>query len=237
MKKDEQLEREFDAYFDGVMPTDNATDEAKKLIAKKARTKKNVRRFIPAFASVAAAAGIAVLVINVALPKNRPNDGSSYAPGTSDTDPSNDGTPVFNFYSDNVLTVSSLSAYSRELPKGLDFVKTLEFAPNAAVNDFCAYSYSDGTLALVRADISALVNGYRHDTTVYVEYTPKKEIYEPLKVFYDLNSEPDGATHLFKTENNGETVYNVLAYKNGVRYYISVESADEIAYKYYLSII
>ena len=237
MKKDDRLEREFDAYFDGVTPPDNATDSAKKLIEKKARTKRTGIRFIPAFATVAAACGIAVLAVNLGG-----RDSATPSTPTNPDTPPTDFSPApdnsFSYYTADALTTSALDVYSTDLPKGLDFVKKLELAKNAAVYDFCAYTDADGAVSLVRADVSAVVNGFRHDTTVYVEYTPERTVYEPLKTFYDgdeLTAKDD--TIISYTENNGEKVCNLLTYENGVRYYISVESADSTAYRYYLSLI
>lgn len=237
MKKDDRLEREFDAYFDGVTPPDNATDSAKKLIEKKARTKKKVIRFIPAFATVAAACGIAVLAVNLSgRNSSTPNMPTNPDPPPTDLSPAPDNS--FTFYTADALTASALDVYSKDLPKGLDLVKKLELAKNSAVYDFCAYADADGSISLVRADVSALVDGYRHDTTVCVEYTPEHTVYEPLKAFYDGDKlTANSSTLISYAENNGEKVCNVLGYFNGVRYYISVESSDANAYKYYLPLI
>ena len=230
MNKDEQLQREFDRYVDGVAPPDNATDRAKKLIEKKARTRKAVRRFIPAFAATAAVCGVAVLAGNFIWRTVSDSD----AP-TSPAAPDNG----FSYYTTAALTSSALDVYSEDLPTELRFIQKLEFASNISVDDVCAYTAADGQLTLVRADVRAVVNGYRHDTTVYVEYTQERTVYEPLKSFYDGRElyAADTTTLMSRTENNGEPVYNLLAYENDVRYYISVESADESAFWYYLSIL
>lgn len=232
MKKDEQLERSFDAYFDGVTPPDNATDGAKKLIEKKARTKKFIRVFIPALASVAAAGGVIVLAVNV---NGRIGDALK-TPTNPDTSSAH---PIgYSYYTTDSLSRSALDAYGKDLPTGLDVVKKLELAKNAAVYDFCAYTAADGSVSLVRADIRATMNGYRHDTTVYVEYTPERTVYEPLKSFYEGQKFDNAGTALISySENNGETVCNLLVRENGVRYYISVESADRTAYMCYLPLI
>lgn len=231
MKKDDRLEREFDAYFDGVTPPDDATDSAKKLIKKKARNKILIRSLVPTFATVAAVCGIAVLAVNIV--------GRFSVDSNPPTTPNAPSAPeiVYSYYTTDTLTKSALNAYSTTLPTELEIVKKLELSRNAAVTDFCAYTDDNGAVSLVRADVCVTANGYRHDTTIYVEYTPERTVYEPLKSFYDgykLNR--DGAL-LSHSENNGERVYNLLAYDNGVRYYISVESADARAYQYYLQII
>lgn len=229
MKKDEQLEREFNAYFDGISPPDNATDRAKKLIEKKARTQTFVRRFVPAFAAVAAACGVIVFVANIG------SIGDAAPPSTSNSTPAS---REFTYYTADTLNASALNVYSTTLPKGLEFVKKLEFAKNAAINDITAYTAADGSVSLVRADISATMNGYRHDTTVYAEYTPDRTVFEPLKAFYDGAELRYGATTLISyAESDGEPVCNLLVYKNGVRYYISVTSSDEYAYHNYLAMI
>ncbi|MDE6373526.1 MAG: hypothetical protein K2L72_03415, partial [Clostridia bacterium] len=229
MKKDKDLERAFDEYFDaGKAPDLSVTDGAKNLIRHPKRISAPIRRALIAAACAASVfvsgAGLYFFpatvgnIADVIIGDNQA--GSVQPPSVS----------VIEYYGAENLSESAIDVFADGAPAGLDFVKKLEFAKNYSVNSVNGYS-ADGDLAYVKAEFSAVVNAARHDAVVYAEYTETNSVCEIFEEYYDgERSYYGGYGYLcFYTEENGEPVRKLTLERDGVKYYVSVTSTDEFA--------
>lgn len=222
MKKDEQLEKVFDEYFEGAIPPQGAADDAKKLIAKRKRTKR-------VWLGAASAAACALLVFAGAL-------GIMLSDFRQTPNLDADGGVVY--YTDADLACERISVYEAEkLAPALSFIELFCYADNATVTECAAYSLSGGT-ALIRAEVSVLAFPCRQDVTVYAELE-ENAVYEPLKDYFGgskLTYRDLGYT-LTQTEENGETVSLVQTVYGGTKLYFSVKSSNAEAYVSYLRLL
>ncbi|MDE7438891.1 MAG: hypothetical protein K2N23_00005 [Clostridia bacterium] len=236
--KDERLEQEFEEYFKGVNTPGNITGDAKKFV----KPRRNVLPKIVKFASIAASF---VLVFAVALTialKSNFNKGDAAPPAADGSHGSSPTTPSdsFKYYTDATLSTESADAYSiSSLNKSLKFIENFAIATNSSVNS-CEAKYANGKLALAKADISLLSGLTRDDTTVYVEFTDEKTIYNELADYYDgVRNTYRGAEYYLTetTAENGERQFKLHVSYMGVKYYFNVLSSDRWAYEKYLNMI
>ena len=229
--KDDKLEKQFEEYFKGVKTPDDITGDAKKHVARR----KAVMPRIVKFASIAAsfvlvfAAAITLIMRNGAFKTTPDNSSGVHAPSASVTT-----------YDDGELDFKDADAYtSNKLNSSLSFVRTLAIANNADLSGLKA-GYMDDKLALVTADLS-LINGLsRHDTKVYVEFTPDNLVYGELEDFYDGERYDYKGIDYYITRTvaeNGEPETKLSFNYNGVKYYFDVTSADRAAHLSYLKMI
>lgn len=237
MKKDNNLERAFDEYFEaGKAPDKSVTDGAKNLIRQRGRLSTPMRRTL-----IAAACAASVFVSGAGLyffPATVGNIADAINGFNHANKPAPPSVSVIEYYGAEGLSESAVDVFADGAPAGLDFVKKLEFATNYSVNSVNGYS-SEGNLAYVKAEFSAVVNASRHDTVVYAEYTEKNSVCEIFEEYYDgKQSYYRGYGYLsFETEENGEPVKKLTLERDGVKYYVSVTSSDAYAYYVWLDLI
>lgn len=226
MMKDEELEKAFNGYFEGVNTPDNLTQDAKKHVKKRSA-------FLPAFAKYVSIAASIILVCALGIVLfSRSNIFKAENGGESDSQ------PALLTYSDEQITKSEIDAYalsqaddSPKFVQSLKFIQTLAYSQNAAVNALEIATFDDDKTAHVRADIS-LVSGARYDAEVYVEFA--EYTYEPLTeyrlgdagYYRGINYSLIRATD----EQSGELVTMLYAQKGGVKYYFNVLSSDRDSY-------
>lgn len=240
MKKDFDLERGFDEYFEaGKAPDVSVCDGAKNLISKpRRRVNASLRRALVAAACAAGVflSGTGLYFFPTAVSNIADTISGNHQAGAP-FPPYPDSTQI-EYYGADGLTESALELYSDDAPRGLDFVRRLDGAANFSVNSINGYS-SDGNLAFVKTELSAVVNAKRHDTVVYTEYTQRNSACELFGEYYDGQpSHYAGYAFLcFDTEENGEPVKKLYLERDGVKYYLSVASSDEYAYRVWLDLI
>lgn len=233
--KDKNLQKEFEEYFKGVNISDDITADAKAQV----KPKRIIMPKIVKFASIAASivlvfAVTLTLIFSSDFKKTYPNDempnSGAAAPDSS----------AFKFYTDSDLTQYNQNAYSiSSLNYSLHFIENIAYAQNATVEN-CKAGYRSGKLALVTAEVS-IVNGLnRDDTTVFVEFTDEKLIYDELADYYDGKAYNYFGAQYFLTETtdeNGEPQFKLHILYDGVKYYFSVRSSDLKAYEKYLNMV
>lgn len=239
--KDERLEKEFEEYFKGVNTPGNIIGDAKNLVRRR-------RKVLPKFVKFASIAASVVLVFAVALTivlKSDFNRGDSSAPPAADSSQGNspNGVPDnngFKYYTDAQLSTRIADAYSiSSLNKSLKFIENFAIASNASVNS-CEAGYTDGKLTLAKANVSILSGLSRDETTVYVEFTEEKLVYDGLADYYKgSKSYYRGAEYYLTrtTAENGEPNFKLHVSYRGVKYYFDVISSDVRAYEKYLDLI
>lgn len=250
MKRDEQIERAFDEYFDGVTPPGaNVLDEAKNLMERNKRRQKIIKRTMAITAGVACVCLCTVGIIyapfiggNKADGNNSPsaaNPGQAGNLGPSAADPgqsdSIDNSSSGNRYPDAGLSTVSLNLYDTDL-QGIKFLKTLDIADNFEVTDFTGH-YNGKSLSYVSANVQGFADGYRHDVTVYAEYsTGTCDLFDE---YFDGDTEYYDNLRCYVSSAliNGEYVKKVFTEKRGVKYYFEVTSSDPAAYAGYLYLI
>ena len=259
--KDKRLENEFEEYFQSVNISNDIIADAKASV----KPKRNIMPKVVKFASIAASI---VLVFAVTLTimfssnfrKSSPDSDMSSnnapsAPGHSDESQDGEtsapdhssgsagGAPFYPFelYTDSDIVQSDISAYSiSSLDKSLKFIENFALADNAGV-EYCTAGYDKSDkLVLVKAKVN-IANGLNRDeTTVFVEFTGQKSVYDKLAEYYDGKiSYYRGAQYYLTrtTSENGEPEFKLHILYNGVKYYFNVHSSDESAYEKYLNLI
>ncbi len=226
--KDEELEKAFHVYFEGINTPDNLTQDAKKHVKKRSA-------FLPAFAKYMSIAASLILVCALGIVLfSRANIFKADKPGNASDSPS-----AVLTYSDYQISKSSLDAYTvSQVDDSLKFIQTLAYSENAAVNSVEIATFDDNKTAHVRADIS-FVSDARYDAEVYVEFA--EYTYEPLTeyrlgesgYYRGINYSLIRATD----EQSGELVTMLYAQKDGVKYYFNVTSSDYNSYKKCLQLI
>jgi len=231
MKKDEKLESVFDEYFESSKAPDESVLTAAKNSMKKAKAPKSGvwKRVL-----VSAACAVFALLFAVGL-IYLPSKVGGIIAGTNGGDTAD---LKIDYYSAEGLSQSQIDFYSDGAPSGIGFVKKLDLARNFSVNAVNGYS-SEGELNFVEADISAVVNGSRHDAVVYAEYTQKNSACELFKEYYGGEKATYRGLNLlcFDTEENGEPVKKLTFERKDVKYYVAVASSDEYAYTVWLDLI
>ena len=235
--KDKRLEEQFKGYFDGVeipeLPNNIVAD------AKKSVKRRDTR--LPRFAKIASIAASFVLVFAVAAVLIARTDFSAMQPDGGDQAGSSGVPSTASTYGDTaLLDPIEKDAYtlSTDVDKGLKFIKTLAYKPNADVKQLKTYCFTEsGEIAHTYAEVT-LIAGARYDADIYVEYA--EQTYEPLKDYADGTA---GTYHGIKyrltkeTAENGEPVNKLFAVQNGVKYYFYVQSSDENSYIKFLEIL
>lgn len=150
------------------------------------------------------------------------------------------GAVKYLFYTDDDLVQSDESAYSiSSLDSSLKLIENFALAKNASV-ETCTAGYMDGRLALVKAEVSIVSGLTRDETTVFVEFTDEKLVYDGLADYYDgqIYSYYGAQYYLTSTTGeNGEPEFKLHILYNGVKYYFDVHSSDEKAYEKYLNLV
>ena len=239
MKKDNQLESAFNQYFESSKaPDESVLNAAKNSMERPATVKTNtvLRRIL-----VSAACALSALVSGAGLyffPSTVGGIIAGIENGGNQAGSSPPSVSVIEYYGAEGLDQRQVDIYADGAPSGLDFVKKLNCATNFSVNSVDGYS-SDGGLAYVRADFSAVVNGSRHDTVIYAEYTQKYSVCELFREYYGgEESYYGGYSYLwFDTEENGEPVKKLTLECGGVKYYVAVAGSDQYAYRTWLDLI
>ena len=248
--KDDRLEKEFDEYFKGANISNDIIADAKKSVKPRRRILPHILKFASVAASIVLVFSVVITVMTrVDLSGLFPDGGMSNAGNSSGSlphDPDAEGdakpddTPRFELYTDSDLVQSYQSAYSiATLNSSLKFIETLAYGYNSTV-ETCKAAYKDGKLALVTAEVSILSGLNRDETTVFVEFTGGNLIYAELADYYDgkIYKYYDAQYYLTATTaENGEPEYKLHVLFRGVKYYFSVRSSDESAYKKYLIIV
>lgn len=220
--KNDNLERQFNEYFNGVNLPDDITADAKNHVKKPFRFNGFLK-----FASVAASI-VLVCVISVAVM-------TSGILGTPQTPES-----FITTYDVGNLTCVAADGYGiSKLNSSLKIIQNFALADNATVND-CKTYYSDENLTLAYADVSILKGITRQDAKIYIEFTPENEVYEPLKDFTEGTKRyyyNNYYRYNFEYAENGEPVTYIYLYLNEVKYYFEVNSSDSNAYFDYLNMI
>ncbi len=231
MKKDNHLESVFDEYFESSKAPDESVLTAAKNSMKKPRTQHRVLKRILVTAACAALA-LASVVGLYCFPSTVNNviaglGGNGNQAGTQ-----------INYYGAEGLDEMQIDFYADDAPSGLNFVKKLDRAKNYSVNSVDGYS-SEGNLAYVKSQFTAVVNGSRHDTVVYTEYTQKNSVCELFEEYYGgAKDYYQGYSYLyFDTEENGEPVRKLTLQHGGIKYYVAVTSSDAYAYRTWLDLI
>lgn len=225
------MESVFDEYFENSKAPDESVLTAAKNSIKKPRTQSRVWKRILATAACAALA-LASIVGMVYLPSTV--NGIIAGIGNSN----NTANTQIEYYGTEGLEEVYVDVYADDAPSGLGFVKKLDYAKNYSVNSVDGYC-SDGDLAYVKTKFTAVVNGSRHDTVIYTEYTQKYSVCELFEEYYGgETSYYDGYRYLyFDTEDNGEPVKKLTFERGGVKYYVEVTSSDANAYRTWLDLI
>ena len=246
MKKDELLERELEGYIDGsVPPGESVTERAKNCIREKNGAKTPVfKRAMIAVAGFATACASAIGLYFLPIAGGGVIDkgdgiGSTQteAPGANGSaSNSNSATPLF--YSAQNLSVSEASIYAPDRPKGIEFLERFDLASNCSLDAFAAYSDGEN-IAFVKAELSGSFNLSRHDAVIYAEYAEENSACELFEEYYAGARLSYGAHDYLYAQSyeNGEYVSKAYILKDGVKYYISVQSSDAEAYMGYLKII
>lgn len=129
--KDEELEKAFNGYFEGVNTPDNLTQDAKKHVKNRSALLPNLAKYLSVAASFILVCAVgAVLFLRANL--FRADKGGNNA---------SDGPSALLTYSDEQISTESANAYtlsevddSPEFIKPLKFIRTLALSENAAVN-------------------------------------------------------------------------------------------------------
>lgn len=233
---DKKLQNEFDEYFEGVNLPRNMTADAKAQVKPR---KRDIRKWFLRLAPVAAAfifiVAASVAFMNKLSPFNEAN-GSDQPSAPSNTD-KNDASTRYSYYTIDELTGKRIDPYSASNVKGLEFAKDLADAQNSNIN-LTAF-YESGNLILAQAVISLLRNGYRHDAVLYVEYTDEYCCFEELKDYIKGESLPYRGYELICNQayDEGESVYTVYTYADGVKYYLYVMTSEPYGYRLYFDIL
>ena len=255
--KDDKLQNEFEEYFKGVNISDEIVADAKKSVERKRSKMPKVVKFLSIAASIVLVFAVSLAVI-LKTDFDKVSDGSSGdAVGDSDTPPSdndgdndgdndedNDGdddedndssSPEFPdhsvvYYTDADLEKQTISTDSLS---ALD--PSLKFIEENSSGNSCTAGYMDEELALIIAEI-----GLENDkTSVFVEFTGKKLIYNELSDYYngDKNYYNEVLYYLTQTTKQGVTESKLLVLYGGVKYYFGIASSDKDAYDKYLKLI
>ncbi len=247
MKKDENLERAFDEYFDGMEIPEGLAEDAKKLNKRPLWTRLN--KYASAFACavvVCIVAGVGIYSgINYgasdpygAAPGDDLDNSGNASTDDGTSDYSSSSSVGYNTYSLSDLTESQLDPYSLEdTDSALAYIQNFAYATNSQVESCTGYS-SESQLMLVKAEVTVSAE-YNQQAVIYVEFTEDGYICEELYDYYGGESLAYGnTTYLYyETEDNGEPVRCVTVNLDGVKYYIRVTSTDENAYLNYLYLL
>lgn len=242
--KDDRLEKEFDEYFKGLNIQSDIIADAKATVKPKREILPKIMKFVSIAASGVLVFAVALTVMvktgfNGVFQGNNVS-GAGSAPDTHPGDGGDNDAPRFELYTDSDLVQSNQNAYSiSALNSSLKFIENLAYAYNSSVES-CTAGYKDGKLALVTAEVSILSGLNRDDTTVFVEFTDEKLIYNGLADYYDGNLfNYYGAQYYLTstTAENGEPEYKLHISYSGVKYYFSVRSTDIYACKKYLNLV
>lgn len=229
--KDKKLEEQFNEYFGGVeLPEDIAADAVKQV---KAQKRHSAASRIIKYCSIAAAVILCCTVTLVGLARSgifKQDDEASAPPAVG-------GTPSYTYYGDGELTYKALNPYAASgVHPSLEFLENLALYNNAYVKaDEC--SFDGGERALIKADVT-YVDGARYDAEIYIEFTDKR--YSPVSGYAEGTQGYYRGHEYFLTQEtaeNGEPVNKLYFEKDGLKYYLYVESSDSEAYLKYLYFI
>ena len=251
--KDDRLEKEFEEYFKGVNISNDIIADAKQSVKPKRRILPKIMKFASVAASIVLVFAVAITVmtrvdLSAMFPDsgmtNSGNSSGSLPPnhdGDSDTKPDiPDESSRFELYTDSDLVQSYQNAYTvSSLNSSLKFIENLAYSYNSTV-EACNAGYKDGKLALVTAEISILRGLNRDETTVYVEFTDKLQIYKELEDYYDGRVQTYRGIKYFLTSTraeNGEPEFKLHISYHGIKYYFSVHSSDISVCQKYLELV
>ena len=254
--KDDRLEKQFEEYFKGVNISDDITADAKASVSPRRRIMPKIVKFASIAASIVLVFAVAISIIfrndfnKGSSVGNSSGDSSPSAPESpsepGDSDPPAGGAPDFEgdsrfvLYADSDINRVEVSAYSlTSLDTSLKLIENFALADNADVTA-CNAGYMGGKLALVEASVS-LLNGFiRDETTIFVEFTESRLVYDGVADYYDgkLNYYYGAQYYLTSiTGENGEPEFKLHILYKGVKYYFNVRSSDRYAYEKYLNLV
>ncbi|MDE7380293.1 MAG: hypothetical protein K2N14_04490 [Clostridia bacterium] len=238
MKKDNQLQDAFNEYFESSKaPNQNVLNAAKNSM----ESPRTVSAATPVWkrALVSAACAVSALLSGAGLYFFPSTMGGIIAGiDGGNKNQADTANKQISYYGAEGLEESQVDLYGDGAPSGLNFVKKIDNTKNYSVNSLDAYS-ADGSLAYVKADMTAVLNGSRHDTIVYAEYTEKNSVCELFEEYYGGEKAYYRGYYFlyFDTEDNGEPVKKLTVERDGVKYYLSVTSSDSFAYRAWLDLI
>lgn len=222
--KDRELELLFDGYFKGLKAPENMTDDAK------SRVSKSNKKVAATVKIISAAASFLLVFICASVFLFKP------------LFEADSGTPQIekDYYYSSSLTVENVDAYEvSKLSSALAPIEVLAIAPASTV-EYCKAGYIGNDLALIEAGISLIDGVYRHETTIYVEFTESGLVYSELADYYKgERGNYNGAEYLITktTLENGEPQFKLYVEYSGVKYYIDLRTSDENGYYKYLNVI
>lgn len=218
---DKRLQTEFDEYFKGAALPENITADAKSHVKPR---KRDIGKWILLLAPIAAAF-VLIVTASVAFLNRTPiNNGAT------------DNTR-YSYYTAAGLDEKHIAPYSAKDIKGLEFVQSLAYKPDANIN--LTALYESENMVLAKAEISLLHDGYRHDAVMYAEYTDEYYCFEELKDYHTGDKlYYRGYDYIYNlTYDEGESVYMIYLYTGGVKYYFSVMTSEPDGYKIYLDLL
>ncbi len=223
--KDKQLENAFGEYFDGVEKAPSSiTADAKKQLNLQRKRNRVLTRAAAVAASVIAVCAGAGLIISYSAANSYP--------------PSSDA--QIEYYELSALSPEVADCYSASsFNPALSFIERLAHGRNSAVNSCTAYYDGDGGLALLKAEVFYTEGLYRHDATVYAEFTDEFSVCDIFKDFEKSVNIGYGylSYKFYSSEDDGEYVGNAATRAGGVKFYFSVKSSNEQAYLTYLNML
>ena len=227
---DKRLQSEFDGYFEGADLPKNLTADAKAQVKPR---KREIRKWFLRLAPVAAAF-VLIVAISIAY-ATRPSPPSD--PDNFGADNVNTPEPQYSYYTAEGLTEQYIDPYSAKDFKGLEFAQNLAYMANSDI--YLTAFYDNDTMVMAQAEISLLHNGYRHDAVVFAEYTDKYHCFEELKNYHTGEMRYyRGYDYVYtKTYADGEPVYMIYMYKDGVKYYLNVTTTEPNGYQIFLDFL
>lgn len=224
--KDKRLEEQFKEYFEGVTPPElpnNIVADAKKSVKRRDRR-------LPRFAKIASIAASFVLVFAVAAVLIARADFSAIIPDNSEDNSSGDAADI-KTYAVSELRYDEENVYDLSATnKNLKFIETLAYMNNAEVSKVYTSHFADEDTAHVYAEATYVASA-RYDMQIFVEFSDKT--FEPLKEYSEGTAGKYRGISYYLTQEvaeNGEPVNKLLAVKDGVKYYFTVQSSDENSY-------